>query len=618
MRKLVCFSFALLFVVSLSAQKVAYKMSFPNAVHHEARIDLTVTGIALLKPAVFKMSRSSPGRYATHEFGKNVYDVSAKDQSGKSLVINRIDGDVYEVPKHTGTITVSYTLYGNYADGTYAGIDPESIHLNMPATFMWMKGLEKAPITIKFELPKENKGVFATQLVQDDDKYNYKAPNLQYFMDSPTKIGDQLIRQWFAENPDGTSFTFRIALESSATPAQADELADKVKKIVNEAKAVYGEFPLYDYGSYTFIAGANPYVNGDGMEHRNSTMITQAMTGFSADRLLGVFSHEYFHNWNVERIRPKTLEPFDFQKSNMSNELWCAEGFTQYYGGLILTRAGLQTSNNFLNTAAGLISTKMNSPGAKFYSPVQASNHAVFVDAAVSIDRNNYSNMFTSYYTYGALIALALDLELQTRYHKTIDAMMQAMWKRFGKTEIPYTVATMQETLASISDAKFANEFFSKYINGHEQIDYASLFAKAGYDITNPAAGKATMGISTGGGTGGRGGGNAPAADKLVIDRNTTKGTAAYEAGLDINDELIKLDGTEVKTQSDLTKFVDGKKPGDAIAVTYKHRGVEKTTTLVLKEQTGVTLVPFETSGKAVTDEMKKIRDSWFTSKTNR
>jgi predicted metalloprotease with PDZ domain len=614
MRKIACFSFALFIVIGLSAQKVAYKMSFPNAVHHEARIDLTVTGIAL-KPAVFKMSRSSPGRYATHEFGKNVYDVSAKDQSGKPLTINRIDGDVYEVPKHTGAITVSYTLYGNYADGTYAGIDPESIHLNMPATFMWMKGLDNAPITIRFELPKENKGVFATQLVQDNDKYSYKAPNLQYFMDSPTKIGDQLIRQWFAENPDGTSFTFRIALESSATPAQADELAEKVKKIVNEAKAVFGEFPKYDWGTYTFIAGANPYVNGDGMEHRNSTMITQGMTAFNADRLLGVFSHEYFHNWNVERIRPKTLEPFNFEKSNMSNELWCAEGFTQYYGGLILTRAGLQGGNNFLNTAAGLISTKENSPGAKFYSPVQASNHAVFVDAAVSIDRNNYSNMFTSYYTYGALIALALDLELQTKYNKTIDAMMQAMWKRFGKTEIPYTLTTMQETLAGISDEKFANDFFSKYIIGHEQIDYASLFAKAGYDLNNPNAGKASMGIFTGGGFGGRG--SAVTEEKLVIDRNTTKGTAAYEAGLDINDELLKLDGTDVKSQSDITKFINGKKPGDAVAVTYKHRGVEKTTTLVLKEQTGVTLVPFETSGKTVTEEMKKIRDSWFTSKVN-
>ncbi|MEO7530950.1 MAG: PDZ domain-containing protein [Sediminibacterium sp.] len=615
MTKLLTFSVSMLLMFSVQAQKVAYKVSFPNAVHHEAHIELMVTGIPLT-PAVFKMSRSSPGRYATHEFGKNVYDVTATDQSGKKIIVNRIDGDVYEVPKHTGTVTIAYTLYGNYADGTYVGIDPESIHLNMPACFMWMKGLDKAPITISFNIPKENKGVIATQLAATKDPNTFTAPGLQYFMDSPTKIGDQLIRQWTISNGDGKNFTMRIALESAATEAQADELAEKIKMMVQEAKAVYGEFPTYDYGSYTFIAGANPYVNGDGMEHRNSTMITQTMNGFAADRLLGVFSHEYFHNWNVERIRPKTLEPFNFEKSNMSNELWCAEGFTQYYGGLILSRAGLVPKDNFLSTASGLISTKMNTPGAKDYSPVQASNHAVFVDAAVSIDRNNYGNMFTSYYTYGALIALALDLELQTKYQKNIDIFMQAMWKRFGKTEIPYTVATMQETLASISDAKFAADFFGKYVNGHEQIDYASLFAKAGYDIKNNNTGKPTMGIFTGGGFGGRGAAASPGVvDKLVIDRNTTKGTAAYEAGLDINDELIKLDDADVKTQADVTNFLNRKKVGDVVTVIYKHRNVEKKTTLVLKEQTGVTLVPFETSGKPVTDEMKNIRDSWFKSK---
>ncbi len=560
------------------------------------------------------MSRSSPGRYATHEFGKNVYDVTATDQSGKKITVNRIDGDVYEVPKHNGTITISYTLYGNYPDGTYAGIDPQSIHLNMPACFMWMKGLDEAPITISFDLPKENKGVIATQLVPTKDPNTFTSPGLQYFMDSPTKIGDQKFRQWVISNPDGKTFTMRIALESAATDAQADELAEKIKKMVQEARAVYGEFPNYDHGTYTFIAGANPYVKGDGMEHRNSTMITTPMNGFNVDGLLGVFAHEYFHNWNVERIRPKTLEPFNFEKSNMSHELWCAEGFTQYYGGLILSRAGLAPANNFLGTASGLINTKMNSPGAIYYSPIQASNHAVYVDAAVSIDQNNYSNMFTSYYTYGALIALALDLELQTRYHKTIDAFMQAMWKRFGKTEIPYTVPLMEETLASISDAKFAAEFFGKYVNGHEQIDYASLFAKAGYDIKNPNEGKPTMGIFNGGFFNMRGGNAAPANDKLVIDRNTTKGTSAYEAGLDINDEVLKLDDTEVKNTNDVTNFLKPKKPGDAITVTYKHRGEEKKTILILKEQTGVTLVPFETSGKTVTDDMKKIRDSWFTS----
>lgn len=601
MKKLVLFSITVLLLTGARAQKLSYKVSFPNAIHHEAHIELTASGIPA-KPAIFRMSRSSPGRYATHEFGKNIYDVTASDQSGKAIIVNRIDGDIYEVPKHNGTVTIRYTLYGNYADGTYAGVDPESIHLNMPASFMWMKGMDNAPITISFDLPKENKGMIATQLIPGDKPNSFTAPGLQYFMDSPTKIGDLTFRQWSVRNATGKAFNMRIALESNVTDEQADDLAGKVKRIVEEARMVFGEFPDYDYGSYTFIASVNPFVQGDGMEHRNSTMISVPMPTFNANAVLDVFSHEYFHNWNVERIRPKTLEPFNFEKSNMSNELWFAEGFTQYYGDLLLARAGLKNDKSHLQTLAFLVYTKQNTPGAQYYSPVQASKHAVFVDAAVSIDKNNYANMFTSYYTYGAAIALALDLEMQTRYGKKLDAYMQAMWQRFGKTEIPYTIATMQEALATVTDAGFAAEFFSKYIKGHEPVDYASLFAKAGYELKKSAAGKPAIGINT----------LTNEQGNLIIASSTTKGSAAYEAGLDINDEILKLDETSVKSPADINNFLQPKKPGDAVVVTFKHRNVEKQAGLILNEQDFPLIVSVEDSGKPVTEGMKKIRASWF------
>ncbi|HVZ24591.1 MAG TPA: hypothetical protein VG842_00965, partial [Sediminibacterium sp.] len=302
--------------IAVPAQHVYYKVSFPNAVHHEARITLTVTGIPK-GPAVFRMSRSSPGRYATHEFGKNIYQVSAEDGSGKPLQVARTDGDIYQVAEHGNTIAISYTLYGDYADGTYAGIDPESVHLNMPACFMWMVGMDDAPIEIRFDPPAGNKGVIATQLKPGADPHVFTAPGLQFFMDSPTKIGDLHIIQWDISNPDGSRYKMGIALESIATPEQEKDLAAKVQRMVAEAKAVYGEFPKYDYGTYTFLASINSYVHGDGMEHRNSTMITVPIPRLNVDRVLGVFAHEYFHNWNVERIRPKTLEPFNFTKSNM-------------------------------------------------------------------------------------------------------------------------------------------------------------------------------------------------------------------------------------------------------------------------------------------------------------
>ncbi len=596
---------SLLFVIQISGQKISYKVTFPNAVHHEARISLSVTGLQQ-KAAIFKMSRSSPGRYATHEFGKNVYDVTATDQQGKKLDIRRIDGDVFEVKDHKGSITVTYTLFANHADGTYAGIDPESIHLNMPAAFMWIKGYDQLPIEISFELPAENKGIVATQLFPTNRPHTFTAPGLQYFMDSPTKIGDLIIRDWNVTNTDGKSYTIRIALEADATNEQVDELTEKTKKIVAEAKAVFGEFPVYETGRYTFIMSANSYVQGDGMEHRNSTMISRPTATFNPTLLLGVTSHEFFHNWNVERIRPKTLEPFNFEKSNMSHELWFAEGFTQYYGELLLARAGLITPQRFIGTVSALVNTKSNSPGAMYYSPVDASNHAVFVDASVSIDKNNYSNMFTSYYTYGAAIALALDLELQTRFGKTLDEYMKAMWKYHGKTEIPYTLTSMQQTLAGVTNTNFAEEFFKKYITGHEAIHYAALLEKAGYQIKKSNEGKPVTGMNLR---------NNERDNKLVIASTTTRGTAAYEAGLDINDEIIKLDETSMKTPADVNTFIQNKKPGDVIKVTYKHRGKEKLTSMTLKENTGLSVIDMSSTGQTITEDMKKIRDSWFTSK---
>ena len=424
-------------------------------------------------------------------------------------------------------------------------------------------------------------------------------------MDSPTKIGDLIIREWEVANPNGKKYTIRIALEADASSEQVDELTEKTKKIVAEAKAVFGEFPDYETGRYTFIMSANPFVQGDGMEHRNSTMISLPVSTFSPSVLEGVTSHEFFHNWNVERIRPKTLEPFNFEKSNMSHELWFAEGFTQYYGDLLLARAGLITPQMFLSTVGGLVNLKLNTPGAVHYSPVDASNHAVFVDASVAIDKNNYGNMFTSYYTYGAAMALALDLELQTKTNKSLDDFMKAMWLTHGKKEIPYTIASMQKTLATITDAGFAAQFFKKYITGHEAVDYASLLAKAGYEIKKASEGKVIIGLNT----------RATEQGKLIIVSNTIKGSSAYEAGLDINDELLQFDQTIVKTPADISNFLSQKKPGETITVLYKHRAKVRKANITLKENTGITIIDTENNGQTITPDMKKIRNSWFTSK---
>jgi len=601
--KIAPFFFLLLAHLSM-AQSIWYAVSFPNAIHHEAEISLTVNQLPK-HPAIFRMSRSSPGRYATHEFGKNVYNVRAVDEQNQPLTVTRIDGDVYSVANHKGTVTLSYTLFGNYPDGTYMGIDPQSIHLNIPATFMWIKGFDQRPIEVKFNLPADNMGVVATQLVPTADRFTYTAPGLQYFMDSPIKIGKLAIKEWQRSNTDGKSITFRVALEAAVPDSTADGFAKKISRIVDQAKAVYGEFPNYDYGTYTFLASLNPYVRGDGMEHRNSTMIAVPIAFTGPERVLGVFAHEFFHGWNVERIRPKTLEPFNFEKSNMSYELWFAEGFTQYYGELLLVRAGFTPVDSYMNTLTGIISGKQLTPGGTYFSPIDASCHAVFVDAGVSIDRTNYANMFTSYYTYGAAVALALDLELRQR-NLSLDAYMQAVWQRFGKTEQPYTVDGLQSELGKLTTPDFARQFFSKYIYGHEAVDYASLLTKAGVALKKAQEGKAWFGNVRYGET-----------DKgLTLLTSTIRDTPLYKSGLDIDDVITSLAGQSVTKTADISTILNQHKPGETLQIAYLHRGEPKTASVTLAENPAISVQLYENASLSLTPAMQTFRDSWLGAKS--
>ena len=590
--------------VSGFAQKIRYEMSCPNAAHHEAEISLVASNIPL-NSAVFKMSRSSPGRYATHEFGKNVYNVKAFDSKGNSLTINRIDGDIYQVSKHSGYVKVSYTLYANYPDGTYSGIDVTNWHLNMPSAFMWMKGMDKAPIEIQFKIPKEKNWKIATQLKPTNDATIFTAPNFQYFMDSPTKIGDLIFKEWTVKNKDNKNYTFRLALEAAATDSGVTVYSQRLQRIVSEEQAVFGEVPAFDYGTYTFITSINPYVRGDGMEHRNSTMISMPTEFNTEGGMDDVFAHEFFHCWNVERIRPKTIEPFNFEKSNMSNELWLAEGFTQYYGQLFMVRSGFMSDTTYAQVIDNAVFTKNNSIGARDYSPIDASRHAVFVDAGLALDKTNYPNMFTSYYAYGAAIAMALDLELRGHFKSSLDEFMKLLWQKHGKTEIPYTVADLQNVLTQLTkNDTFSEDFFKKYIYGHAAIDYEPLLAPAGFVVKKMKVGKAWMGgryVNTEGG--------------VQVEQNTTKEAPAYAAGLDIEDIVLQLDGKPIKKQEEIYAIIDAHKPGDVISIVYKHRNKEQTAQVKLIENPYFSVETYESNGKPITAEIAAFRKNWLGSK---
>ncbi|MGF1922995.1 MAG: M61 family metallopeptidase, partial [Bacteroidia bacterium] len=314
-----------LFLASFSVhaqQEISYELSFPNAIHHEAEVTMKIPNVPA-GPLKVRMSRSSPGRYATHEFGKNIYKFQAFDDQGKKLTVLQPAGDEYTIPSHGPSVKITYSLFGNWVDGTYAGFDENHAHMNIPATFAFPIGMDKRPRTVKFNMQDKLDWKVATQLKPLENGVYY-APNFQYFMDSPIELSAYHSASWTVKNPDGKLQTIHLFSHSKDEQKTVANFAEMLKVIVSEHMAVWGELPVFDYGNYYFIHDVYPDYAGDGMEHRNSTIIVQRtpkIAGFEA-KLLGTFSHEFFHSWNVERLRPKTLEPFNFEHSNVSDELW--------------------------------------------------------------------------------------------------------------------------------------------------------------------------------------------------------------------------------------------------------------------------------------------------------
>ncbi|HXI20272.1 MAG TPA: hypothetical protein VNH46_04265, partial [Gemmatimonadales bacterium] len=517
---------------ALAAQQVTYDVSFPDAVHHEVVVALTLTHLGP-GPVALRMSRSSPGRYALHEFAKNVYAVRAEDGHGRPVALTRPDPYQWDARTGDGTLRVRYTLFGDRTGGTYLGVDRTHAHINMPATFMWARGLDARPIRITFHIPEGSGWRIATQLFPTKDPETFTAPGLQYFMDSPTELSDWALRSWTV-TVAGKTIPYRMAVHHLGTDSALDAFAAMAEKVVRQEIAVYGETPKYDVGGYTFICDYLPWANGDGMEHRNSTFITSSGSlDRSGLRLLGTVSHEFFHSWNVERIRPKSLEPFDFTRANMSGELWFAEGFTSYYGPLFIHRAGLDSLEDYAHGLGGPVNFVITSPARAFFSPVEMSMQAPFVDAATSIDPTNRGNTFISYYTWGSVVGLGLDLTLRERFHKPLDDFMRLMWRKYGRTEIPYTLDDLQRTLAEFTgDRAFAADFFGRFIRGREVPDFATLLQPAGLVLrpAHPTAaflGQVNLQYGDSGAT---------------IEGSTQIGSPLYRAGLDREDLIRTLD----------------------------------------------------------------------------
>ncbi len=525
----------------------------------------------------------------------------------------------WNVAGHSGVVRVRYKIYGDRVDGTYLAVDTTHAHINMPAALMWARGLEERPASVRFDLPPGQGWRVATQLYPSEAPHTFTAPNLQYLLDSPVELSAFMLRTFATSDlASGRQRpTFRLALHHYGTEAEADRLAADTEKIVRQSHAIFGEYPEYDAGTYTFIADYLPYASGDGMEHRNSTILSSSGALRDArqrKRLLGTIAHEFFHCWNVERIRPRSLEPFDFERANMSGELWLAEGFTSYYDGVILHRAGLWSLEETLADLAQTINTVAFSSGRQVRSAEQMSQQAPFIDAARSVDRTNRSSTFISYYRWGAAIGLGLDLTLRERSGGavTLDDFMRAMWRSHGKSGErvpgrvgrPYDIAEVRELLGEVAgDRAFADAFFERYIQGREVVDYAALLEQAGLVLRKRAPGRAYLGnvrLDFG-------------EDGATLESLAPFGSPIYAAGLEQDDVLVSLDDDPITSTAQMTAFLESHRPGDRVTVVFRRRdGRRVQAALTLAEEPWLELVPDEQTGRSLGDAERAFREAWL------
>ena len=590
------------------ARRVEYEIAFPSAAQHEGRVTATFVGIPAGTPLRVRMSRASPGRYAITQFAKNVYDVGATDGRGRTLTVTRPDPHGWDVRGHNGTVRLSYTVWGDRADGTYLQIDASHAHLNMPATFVWARGFESAPVRLTVR-PRDGWRV-ATQLVPTSDSTVFTAPNLPWFMDSPTEVGPLTVRSWQTTH-QGHRATWRVAVHHLGTEAQVDSFVDMARRIVAEQVASWGEPPRLDHGVYTFIADYLPWVNGDAMEHRNSTFLTgRTALAERAGRVsnLGSLSHELFHAWNGERLRARALEPFDLERENMSGELWFAEGFTSYFDDLFIRRAGYYTDDEYASNLAGNVIGTIESPARAHGSVVDMSQLAPFFDGGSYLDPTNRQNSFLSYYTWGSAIGVALDLALRADHETTLEEYMRAMWRDFGRHQTsavaparPYTLSDLRLTLGRVArDTAFANDFFRRYIEGRDVPDFARLLARAGFLLEADSIVRPFLGGSL-----------ADDPNAVFVNWSIANGSL-YQAGIVNGDVIHAIDDDPTPSMKALDSIIVRRRVGDVVRVDVTQRGHRKIVPMTLLASPRLRLVTYESAAMPVTEEMRAFRRSWL------
>ncbi len=489
----------------------------------------------------------TPGSYLVREYARHVQDFSARSAAGQPLAWRKVNKNSWTVDgKGAAEIVVRYRVYSNELTVRTNELNDEHAFWNNSALLLFPKDQLKAPSTVTVK--PYGKWKIATGLPKVAGQTNvFRAENFDVLYDSPFEVSD------FNEisfNVQGKPHRIVITGEGNYNLPQ---MAKDIAKIAEESYKIFGELPLDDY---TFIVNLR---GGGGLEHLNSTALQWNRFGFKPqsryNSFLNLVAHEYFHLWNVKRIRPDALGPFDYENENYTKLLWVAEGLTSYYEGILLRRAGLISDKEFLDGKAAAIEQLHARPGRFETSLEEAS-----MDAWIKYyrqDENSVNNQI-SYYDKGDIVSMMLDVTIRTASGgtKSMDDVMRYLYTEHFKKGKNYTPEDFQK-VSEMMAGKSLEDFFSKYVRGEAEIDYDAIMSGIGVktNVGEPNKARAYIGADL-----------AEEAGRLTI-RSIPADTPAYEQGLNTGDQIVAVDGYRA-SQSFMQSYLSEKKPNDKVKLT--------------------------------------------------
>jgi predicted metalloprotease with PDZ domain len=538
---------------------ISYEVAMPQPTSHLFEVILSIKNWQS-STLDLKMPVWTPGSYLVREYARHIQDFLVKSSEQKQKLKSRkISKNHWQIEtKNCSEIQVGYRVFANELTVRTNHLDATHGYFNGAALFFFIPSLEKRSIEVTIVPPKADWKI-VTPLPSISGKDNtFHAKDFDTLVDSPFEIG---IHRLYDFEVLGKPHQLAIWGEGNANP---EKIIEDTKKIVEVEADLYGGLP---YEKYLFLLHLTSSGFG-GLEHKDSCSLIYSRYGFREkdryNRFIQLVAHEFFHLWNVKRIRPKALEIFDYERENYTTSLWFSEGTTSYYDMVIPLRSRIYDIKTFLKNLSQEITRFLTIPGRK----VQPLSESSF-DAWIKLYRRdaNSDNSQMSYYLKGELVSLLLDLLIRERHKnaRSLDDVMRLMWEKFGKDEIGFTPEQLQAAIESIAEMDLSN-FFERYIDGLDELPFDRYLEPFGLQLKSIVEEDATphLGIKV------------QAENGRQVIKFVEAGSPAGLAGIDADDELLAINGIRVTTEQ-LNERLKDYSIGDSVKVTVFHQDELKT-----------------------------------------